>query len=276
MTSQNQLSKIRKCKGFLPVGYTPWTTGEWAAFNPPQVAGYAVTPSTVAKVAVTDQTKDTTVEVNYRAGAQAAHVKYVDDDNKQAVVKTTDLQGKTGDLVTNQVTYGKWSTGEWPAFTPTTINGYTPSQTTVSKTPVTEATQNQTITITYQAGQHSMHINYIDNGDGKTVVHQQGLAGNTGDNEPAQPTPEPAQPTSENDVPATPVPAKNSEVATGVTTQPAPLSAANVATGDATPAGQAQLPQTGDAGDTASILAGLAIAGSQLALLGIRKKAGQH
>ena len=79
-----------------------------------------------------------------------------------------------------------------------------------------------------------MHINYIDNGDGKTVVHQQGLAGNTGDNEPAQPTPEPAQPTSENDVPATPVPAKNSEVATGVTTQSAPLSAANVAT----PAGQ--------------------------------------
>ena len=257
------------------VGYTPWTTGEWAAFNPPQVAGYAVTPSTIAKVAVTDQTKDTTVEVNYQAGVQAAHIKYVDDDNKQAVVKTTDLQGKTGeqvptniaaptnyilvnpsanpasytfnagtnpdlivhvkhqhatvtpdqpnhgvttdqltksvtrtikvvnpdqstktttqtvkltrnadvDLVTNQVTYGKWSTGEWPAFTPATINGYTPSQTTVAKTPVTETTQNQTITITYQAGQHSMHINYIDNGDGKTVVHQQGLAGNTGDSQ---------------------------------------------------------------------------------------------
>ena len=151
------------------------------------------------------------------------------------------------DQVTGEQRPGEWSTGQWSAYQVPTIAGYTPSQTLIDAVNVTAATKDDTINVTY------------------TVA-----------DEPAQPTPEPAQPTSENDAPVTPVPAKNSEAATGVTTQPAPLSAANVATGDATPAGQAQLPQTGDADDTASILAGLAIAGSQLALLGIRKKAGQR
>lgn len=151
------------------------------------------------------------------------------------------------DQVTGEQRPGEWSTGQWSAYQVPTIAGYTPSQTLIDAVNVTAATKDDTVNVTY------------------TVA-----------DDPAQPTPEPAQPKSENDAPATPVPAKNSEVATGVTTQPAPLSAANVATGDTTPAGQAQLPQTGDADDTASILAGLAIAGSQLALLGIRKKAGQR
>ena len=152
------------------------------------------------------------------------------------------------DQVTGEQRPGEWSTGQWGAYQVPTIAGYTPSQTLVDAVSVTEATKDETVNVTY------------------TVA-----------DEPAQPTPEPAQPTSENDAPATPDTVKTSEtVATNVTTQPAPLSAAHVATNAATPASQAQLPQTGDADDTALILAGLAIAGSQLALLGIRKKAGQR
>ncbi len=79
------------------VKYSDWTTGEWAIFQVPTIAGYTPSASQVTKVAVTDQTKDTTVTIKYTANTQSTTVNYVDGDG--TVVHTTKLTGTTDQTI---------------------------------------------------------------------------------------------------------------------------------------------------------------------------------
>ena len=57
----------------------------------------------------------------------------------------------TIDEVTRQVTYGQWTTADWPVYDVPTISGYTASQTTVPLTKVMSTTAPATVDVYYQA-----------------------------------------------------------------------------------------------------------------------------
>ena len=116
-----------------------------------------------------------------------------DDLNKPITrtIKVTTPDGKTQtttqkvqltrtanvDEVTGEVTYGKWTTGEWANYNVPTVPGYTASQSDVPATKVTDSTKDQTVTVTYTANAQTTTINYVD-GDGK-VVHTTTVNGHT-------------------------------------------------------------------------------------------------
>lgn len=107
-------------------------------------------------------------------------IKVVDPHSQKVTVtdQTVHLT-RTADVdeVSGAVVYGKWSTGEWAAFTPTAIAGYTPSVVQVAAQVVVAKIANTTVTITYTADAHTTHVNYVDdNGD---VVHATKLTGVT-------------------------------------------------------------------------------------------------
>ena len=98
---------------------------------------------------------------------------------KVTTTKQTVELTRTADVdeVTKTVTYGKWTTGEWPAYTAPIVDGYTPNQANVTEVTVTDTTQDQTIKITYTANSQSMLINYVDK-DGK-IIHTTPIKGLT-------------------------------------------------------------------------------------------------
>ena len=96
----------------------------------------------------------------------------VTDPHTQKVATTTQPVHLTRtadvDEVSGAVTYGKWTTGEWPTFNAPVVAGYTPSQASVAKTTVTDTTKDQTVKITYTANPQSTTVNYVDQ-SGKTI-----------------------------------------------------------------------------------------------------------
>ena len=82
------------------VTYGKWTTGEWAAYDAPSVAGYTPSQTAVAKESVTATSKDTTVEITYRPMQHQISVEYVDDDDHGKIVKTDQVPGKTDQTIT--------------------------------------------------------------------------------------------------------------------------------------------------------------------------------
>lgn len=78
---------------------------------------------------------------------------------KQAVKLT---RTATVDEVTGETKYGNWTTGQWEAYIPEAIPGYTASQPNVAQQTVTGTTEDQTINITYTANPQTIHINYVD------------------------------------------------------------------------------------------------------------------
>ena len=80
------------------VKYSDWTTGNWSAYTAPSVPGYTASQSNVAQQAVTDTTKDQTVNVTYTANDHQISIEYVDNATGQ-VVKTDHVSGKTGQTV---------------------------------------------------------------------------------------------------------------------------------------------------------------------------------
>ena len=265
------------------VEYSTWTTGNWAAFTAPAVAGYTPAVPEVAAMTVDAQTKDAIITITYTADQHTTHVNYVAGDG--TVVHTTTLTGHTDetvtvpnelpagwklvdgqtipdhltmtatghadlnvsithaqttvtpdapktpadmlpdnptkgyptgvakndlnktvirtinlinpisghtttikqtatltrsatvDEVTGAVTYSAWSTDHWPAFQVPDIAGYQPSQGTVAKTTVEGTTLDQTVTITYQAQEQTIHVVLID---GDQILDDIPLTGPTG------------------------------------------------------------------------------------------------
>lgn len=86
----------------------------------------------------------------------------------------------TYNMVTGVVTWGAWSTDKFTAETPVAIAGYTPSVSSIAEMPVDINTKDQTVNITYSAGQQSMTWTFVDDDEsGKTVGSPITLTGDT-------------------------------------------------------------------------------------------------
>ena len=101
------------------------------------------------------------------------------DGQTKTVVQTAKLT-RTADVdeVTGEVTYGKWTTDEWPNYDVLTLPGYTPSQSEVPAAKITGDTKDQTVIVTYTANDQTTYVNYVD-GNGK-IVHTTIVTGKTG------------------------------------------------------------------------------------------------
>ena len=106
-------------------------------------------------------------------------IKLMTPDGQTKTVEQTAHLTRTADVdeVTGEVTYGKWTTGEWANYEVPTVPGYTPSQSEVPTTEVTDDTKDQTVTVTYTAVDHTTTISYVDP-NGK-VVHTTVVTGQT-------------------------------------------------------------------------------------------------
>ena len=99
---------------------------------------------------------------------------------KQVATLRADLDQRFYDILDNtHRTVGKWSTGQWEAYTPDEIPGYTPTIKSVDAQTVTEATKDQTVEITYTANPESVKVNYVDDDDNGSVIKTATLNGAT-------------------------------------------------------------------------------------------------
>ena len=100
------------------------------------------------------------------------NVELPDGGNK--VVKQTATITRDGahDEVTNNTTWGKWSTSSWEAYNVPVVAGFTPSQTVVAKADVNGDTVDQTVNITYTANEETVNVVY-KTPDGQVVKTQQ-------------------------------------------------------------------------------------------------------
>ena len=144
----------------------PKTTGEMLPDNP--------TVAYPAGVGQADLNKTITRTIN------------VTDPKTQQVSTTTQpihlTRSADIDEVTGEVTYTDWTTGTWETFTVPEIPGYTANRTNVLAVPVDHTTQDQTITISYTADNHTTNIEYV-NADGNLIATTMvlGLTGQTVD-----------------------------------------------------------------------------------------------
>ena len=91
------------------------------------------------------------------------------DGTKQTITQEAKIyRDATYDNVTGEVTYGKWSTAKWDAYTPENIPGYTVSENVVPEAEVKNGQQDETVSITYTANEQSGKISYQD-ADGKEI-----------------------------------------------------------------------------------------------------------
>ena len=79
-----------------------WTSGEWAEYDAPIVAGYTASQPTVSAKTVTGDTQNETIDITYVASEHTSHVKLVDNDNK--TIQDTPVTGKTGETANVLVT----------------------------------------------------------------------------------------------------------------------------------------------------------------------------
>lgn len=105
------------------VTYDPWSTDatDWTAYTAPVVAGY--TPDKSVEAATVDEnTRDTTVDINYTANGQTMNINYVDDNNKVVDGGHFVVSGNTGQTVnTNAKIPAGWVLKEGATDAPATI-----------------------------------------------------------------------------------------------------------------------------------------------------------
>ena len=126
------------------------------------------------------------------------HLKHVIDTTSEEktvtrTIKVTDPTGKvttipqtakvtrtvSTDKVTNQKTYGDWTTSSFDSYDVPLIEGYTASQSKVDTDTVTSDTQNSEVNISYTANDQAIKINYIDSDNNDSVVKSDTLNGKT-------------------------------------------------------------------------------------------------
>ena len=79
------------------VTYGDWSTGAFGNYDVPVIEGYTPNVATISAQTVTDETKPTTITVNYTPNEHTTQLQYVDD--KGAVIKTVPLHGVTGETI---------------------------------------------------------------------------------------------------------------------------------------------------------------------------------
>ena len=104
----------------------------------------------------------------------------VPDGQTKTIAQTAKLT-RTADVdeVTGEVKYSDWTTGKWAKYDVPSVPGYTASQSSVAQQTVTDATQDQTIDITYTANDHQISVEYVDNATGK-ILKTDHVSGKTG------------------------------------------------------------------------------------------------
>ena len=126
------------------------------------------------------------------------HLKHVIDTTSEEktvtrTIKVTDPTGKvttipqtakvtrtvSTDKVTNQKTYGDWTTSSFDSYDVPLIEGYTASQSKVDTDTVTSDTQNSEVNISYTANDQAIKINYVDSDNNGSVVKSDTLNGKT-------------------------------------------------------------------------------------------------
>ena len=126
------------------------------------------------------------------------HLKHVIDTTSEEktvtrTIKVTDPTGKvttlpqtakvtrtvSTDKVTNQKTYGDWTTSSFDSYDVPLIEGYTATQSKVDTDTVTSDTQNSEVSISYTANDQAIKINYIDSDNNDSVVKSDTLNGKT-------------------------------------------------------------------------------------------------
>ncbi|WP_270529475.1 mucin-binding protein [Limosilactobacillus vaginalis] len=214
-TANTQTGKISyQDKDGKEISTTPLSgkTDETVAINPQAPTGWKITdgqniPKTVTATAdgvptVVVKIEHATTKVPHtdpvKPGAKTPTGKVIDGayeaDLNQTITRTINVttpDGKTTtttqvakiyrdatyDNVTGEVTYGKWSTDTWKAFTPTAIPGYT-----VETVPVVEVKNGQrdvTVNVTYTAKNIQNIIKYVD--ENGNVVKTDTVTGKLGD-----------------------------------------------------------------------------------------------
>lgn len=79
--------------------FSDWTPASWDVYTPTVPTGYTASPSSVPSEAITADTTDTTVDINYTASDQTVVIKFVDDDNNGSVVDTVSKTGATDSTI---------------------------------------------------------------------------------------------------------------------------------------------------------------------------------
>ncbi|MBC8743889.1 YSIRK-type signal peptide-containing protein [Lactobacillus sp. Marseille-P7033] len=197
------------------------TTGTWAAYPvntitdaatgavyTPQVNGKTVTE--VPAETVTENTKDTTVTVDYAETTTPIKWDATKDNMTKDVTRTItvnypagitgdqpapqvvhftreDAKGNAGYIVNGKTEMNAWhlvgsdaATGTWSEFTSPTVKGYTADPAKVAATDVTPETSSTTATINYTANAQSAQINFVDQTNNKTISTQT-IDGQTGE-----------------------------------------------------------------------------------------------
>ena len=108
-------------------------------------------------------------------------IKVTTPDGQTNTVTQTAKLTRTADVdeVTGDVTYGDWSTAEWPAYDVPSVPGYTPSQSNVAKETVTDATKDTTVAIAYTPNQHQINVEYVDDDAVGKIVKTDQVPGKT-------------------------------------------------------------------------------------------------
>ena len=126
------------------------------------------------------------------------HLKHVIDTTSEEktvtrTIKVTDPTGKvttipqttkvtrtvSTDKVTNQKTYGDWTTSSFDSYDVPIVEGYIASQSKVDKATVDGNSKDSEVNITYTANPQSIKINYVDSDNNGSVVKSDTLNGKT-------------------------------------------------------------------------------------------------
>ena len=107
-------------------------------------------------------------------------VEHLPSGNVKKKVQEVELTGTgTMNLVTGETTDIKWNDGQFTAYIPEAVAGYTPSQSVVAAQTVTGTTADDTIDITYTPNEQTGKIIYRD--ENGNQISQSALQGKTGE-----------------------------------------------------------------------------------------------
>ncbi len=164
-----------------------WSTAKWERYSAPEFKGYTPAPAQIDETAVNKDTRDTTVEISYKANEitkqetkDITRTIIVHEPNgtdqtviqKATLTREVTLYAPTGEIKSA----GKWSTAKWERYSAPEFKGYTPAPAQIDETTVNEDTQNTTVEISYTANEtseqpgHSKDNSNNDNNGGNSGV----------------------------------------------------------------------------------------------------------
>ena len=143
-----------------------WSTAKWERYSAPEFKGYTPAPAQIDETAVNKDTRDTTVEISYKANEitkketkDITRTIIVHEPNgtdqtviqKATLTREVTLYAPTGEIKS----VGEWSTAKWERYSAPEFKGYTPAPAQIDETAVNKDTQDITVEISYTANETS-------------------------------------------------------------------------------------------------------------------------